>query len=103
MFEIKLPGGPSNFAAEELSPVSAADHIEISRTVDHEPVAPPLSPVPEDPGTETSLLIVEDNEQLLALLAEMFSDRYTVHTAVNGRQGLEMAEKILPDIILTDS
>ncbi len=52
--------------------------------------------------SKNSILIVEDNEELRAMLAESFSERYTVYEAVNGRIGLNMVQELQPDIVLSD-
>lgn len=53
-------------------------------------------------GVKPSILIVEDNLELLELLERLFSPVYEVHTATDGVEGLETAVKIQPDIILSD-
>ena len=50
----------------------------------------------------TSVLIVEDNLMNLELMVQLLSDDYEVHTARDGRQGLEMAKQTRPDLILMD-
>lgn len=49
-----------------------------------------------------TLLIVEDNEDLQKFLKDKFLDSYHVTTASDGEEGLEMARKILPNLILSD-
>ncbi len=57
-------------------------------------------------GTEDiyrpSLLIVEDNIELINTLREYFEERYDVITAENGAIGLEMCCKHNPDLIVSD-
>ncbi len=48
------------------------------------------------------VLIVEDNRDLRDFLAGALNDDYRVLTAVHGREGLEMAEERVPDIIVSD-
>lgn len=51
----------------------------------------------------TRVLIVEDNEMNRDMLARRLTRRgYTVITAVNGREGVEVARAQRPDIILMD-
>ena len=49
-----------------------------------------------------TLLIVEDNDDLLGFMVSSFSDRFTVHTATNGKEGLQKLSEISPDLIISD-
>ncbi|OCX54862.1 histidine kinase [Mucilaginibacter sp. PPCGB 2223] len=51
---------------------------------------------------EHSLLIVEDNPELLAYLNEIFIDEYEVYTATSGNCALTEAYEKVPDLIITD-
>ncbi|GJM64249.1 hybrid sensor histidine kinase/response regulator transcription factor [Persicobacter diffluens] len=51
---------------------------------------------------EFTLLILEDQEDLLEFLVEALSSKYHLLTAENGLQGLEIMQKEQPDLILTD-
>ena len=51
---------------------------------------------------QTVILIVEDNEDFLGLLASYFSDGFQVLLARDGEEGRKLAFKHLPDIIITD-
>ena len=48
------------------------------------------------------ILIVDDNEELLNLLDLLFSNLYDVLKARDGEQGLLMAQRDTPDLILLD-
>ncbi len=49
-----------------------------------------------------TLLIVEDNKEILQLLTSLFSPLYQILTAGNGKEGLEKAKQEKPDIIISD-
>ncbi|PCI34703.1 MAG: hypothetical protein COB60_05790 [Flavobacteriaceae bacterium] len=49
-----------------------------------------------------TLLIVEDNFEMQYFLQDIFSKSYTVLVADNGKEGLELAEKNNPNIIISD-
>ena len=49
-----------------------------------------------------SVLVVEDNPDLRNYIADIIRSRYRVLTAVNGRDGLEIASRELPDLIISD-
>jgi CheY-like chemotaxis protein len=48
------------------------------------------------------ILLVDDSETILLYEKLMLGSNYQFVTAKNGRKGLEMAEKELPDLILLD-
>jgi len=46
--------------------------------------------------------LVEDNTELITFIAESLSGQYRILTATNGKQGLELAQRELPDIVVSD-
>ena len=48
------------------------------------------------------MLIVEDSEEIMGLLESVFSPMYDVMTAPCGEEGLALARKEMPDIIVSD-
>ena len=78
-------------------------------TLDEETNHPIL---PEDAATPTDsdcsddnacrLLIIEDNRDIAAYIGARFADRYAVSYATNGTEGLEKAQDLVPDLIITD-
>lgn len=53
-------------------------------------------------GTSYSILIVEDDPQLQAVLGEIFISLYHVLKASNGKEGWMLTQKERPDIVLSD-
>lgn len=53
-------------------------------------------------GASYSILLVEDNSELLAFLKSIFSHQYKVIEATDGRDGVEKARVSQPDIIISD-
>ena len=51
---------------------------------------------------EGNILIVEDSELNIAVLSDILGEKYELHIARNGQDGIEMAKSILPDLILLD-
>jgi len=49
-----------------------------------------------------AVLIVEDNSELRNYLKNELKDDYKVRMAINGKEGLQMAIKFIPDIIISD-
>jgi CheY-like chemotaxis protein len=48
------------------------------------------------------VLVVDDSEAILAFTRAVLSATYTVSTARNGREGLELCKRIDPDLVLLD-
>ena len=59
-------------------------------------------PVGQEAADFPGLLIVEDNHSVASYIGRCFAGEYRLHYADNGRRGLEMAERLLPDIVITD-
>jgi CheY-like chemotaxis protein len=51
---------------------------------------------------KTKILLVDDNHDILDLLEVYLFGRYEIVTALNGFEGLKLAEELQPDIIVTD-
>lgn len=117
IFEIKLPLGKSHFAAAELMDdveKTETDTIhqkhdkpnwdvyeeEKTRKAEPEPEVSEEDLEKEEP--QYSILIVEDNEELLELLKDTFAQKYKVYTATNGKMGLEKTIELQPNIVLSD-
>jgi len=49
-----------------------------------------------------SVLIIDDHETTITALQKILSADYTVFAALNGPEGIKLAEKYLPDVILLD-
>lgn len=49
-----------------------------------------------------TLLLVEDNEELLQVLVEIFTPFYQVVCATNGKEGLEKVHACKPDLVVSD-
>lgn len=48
------------------------------------------------------ILIVEENELNVDLLIQLLDDEYELITALDGAEGVRLAEKEMPDLILMD-
>ena len=55
-----------------------------------------------DDESPVTVLVVEDNAELLSFLTSVLSRTYRIITASNGKEGLEKVLSELPDFILTD-
>ena len=48
------------------------------------------------------LLVVEDNQDMRHYIKQILGDYYTVHLAVDGKQGLDKAISLIPDLVISD-
>lgn len=110
-FTITLPLGNRHFTEEELHLSGDISHdapeVETAQ-IEHPEInlAEKDEPNEEGPQKETedkpTILIVEDNEEMLDMLEEMFKPLYQVYTACNGREGFEQVRQVHPDLVLSD-
>ncbi len=64
-------------------------------------------PSPNGPAAEAAedaplVLVVEDNEDMNRFVCDSLSDSFRVQSAFDGREGLELARALLPDLIVCD-
>jgi DNA-binding response OmpR family regulator len=87
-------------SSTEISPTETSP-TKISPTETSLTETSPLS-CEEGPWERSTLLIVEDNTELRHFLAEQFESQFNVLQAADGKEGLELATKKLPDLIISD-
>lgn len=67
------------------------------------PALPEMPQVSEaDGGDQPLLLVIDDNEDILVMISHLLSGAYRVITAANGADGVRMAAKYVPDIVVCD-
>lgn len=57
---------------------------------------------PEDKNKEYTVLLVEDNQELLLLMSSLLSDKYNILTATNGEKAQRQIQKASLDVVVTD-
>lgn len=98
-FEVKLPLlAPAGATVRAQSPVglAAIDPGPGPRNI------VPLGPTDNAPEDAPHILIVEDNAEMSQYLQDVLCADYHVTLAGNGREGLEKAHRLKPDLIITD-
>ena len=61
-----------------------------------------LSPFEEQQPNRQSVLLVEDNPQIVQVLGYVLRGHYNLHFARDGEEGLERARELRPDLIVSD-
>ncbi|MPR35257.1 hybrid sensor histidine kinase/response regulator transcription factor [Salmonirosea aquatica] len=100
-FSVYLPLAETAFPAEWLAqPADSSAAMPQAILPTFDPERPAVS-IPTDKA-QPILLVVEDNEELRQYLSESFATSYQVLTAAHGRQAISLAQKHIPDLILSD-
>lgn len=95
-FTIIFLKGKQHFSANQFN-TSRKNEIEIPADLtDHQTI--PLKNVSD----KKILLIIEDNKDISTLLSEKFSEEFEVAIANDGETGIELAQNLIPDIIISD-
>lgn len=88
-------------AEEYMRRIPFAEEPAKEETV-HEKPAQETNPPTGESGEKESVLLVEDNEELLSALTDLFAPFYRVSLALNGKEGLAKAMDEQPDLIVSD-
>jgi len=97
-FRVTLPmAQPVALPRDAPAPAIDAITASSSRTTHSEETSPAVD-APDRPR----ILLVEDQATLRTYLRSAFAGRYEVLEAGNGREGLQMAVRQLPDVIISD-
>jgi signal transduction histidine kinase/ligand-binding sensor domain-containing protein/DNA-binding response OmpR family regulator len=115
--QVRYESKPGEGTSFDLTLLKGAAHfkgMEIYRDSQPAPLFREEMPVEEaakpDKGKELTtlvtekptLLIIDDDEDLRKYVSQVFSIDFNVLQAVNGREGLTLAQQYLPDLIISD-
>ncbi|MDO9634341.1 MAG: two-component regulator propeller domain-containing protein [Paludibacter sp.] len=103
-FMVTLLIGSDHFSSEDKSVNNEMDMNNIVETElpDKLFLETILGVNDEDSRNRSTILIVEDNEEMLQFLSDIFSPIYHVETAVDGLDAIEKVKNLQPDIVLSD-
>lgn len=103
-FTILLSKGKAHFKPEEFlqEDFKVASLAKKASVVVHSVGPTAVSKRTSINNPDFKILIVEDNEEVLAFIQSIFLGEYQVITATDGLKGLEQAKKEMPDLILSD-
>ena len=103
-FTVMLQKGKSHFTQEQIEEIADADNACLSlwNELDTEFMQEVVHTQLAGKEPQCSMLIVEDNDELRAMLKNIFEPLYRIHTASDGEQGLGLTIELQPDIVLSD-
>jgi len=93
---VRLPLGREHLKAEEI--VEASDQYSVIS--DQLPGTSNQQPATSD--EDTIILIVEDNADMRAYIRRELERDYKIVEAQNGREGVEKAMELIPDLVISD-
>ncbi len=104
-FTVRLPVSHIDSAATGAVPTISSSEIE-SELGKIDQTLPALAPSsdPSDPSAPQKplLLVIDDNEDMRLLVKQLMSGDYEVIGAPDGKEGMRLAAKYVPDIIICD-
>lgn len=96
-FTVYIPEGKEYFDGDEYETVSGVVKSESKKTDFCRAVEETKSK-----KSRHSILIIEDNGEVREYIRSLFFRQYTVYEAADGEEGVDMAFKYLPTIIISD-
>ena len=97
-FVIKLLQGHFHFDEKD----KVVQHPLIEDKTRQQETAPKEYEKTEEKNEEIKVLVVEDNQELKNYLKTLLEPRYGVQSAQNGAEGIEVALREIPDLIISD-
>lgn len=107
VFKVVLPAGNATLPVEP-QPDGPGDRTHFLTAMEDDALEriPPAQSDEEEIGTmitaRQTMLIVDDDAQIREYISGMFRSAFNIEEASNGKEGLEKAMAILPDIVVSD-
>ena len=94
-------GTGTNVSESESGPVFL-EELKEEHPFEEAVVKEEKSPTADIVTEKEAILIVDDDVQVRQYLAQLFKERYIIHQAENGDDGLRAAQTYLPDLVISD-
>ncbi|GHS99432.1 hybrid sensor histidine kinase/response regulator [Bacteroidia bacterium] len=95
-FFVRLPLNRTAYQEDQIDEYTYVPKVVPANIEENEPVEN------DEKLKDYSLLLVEDNEELLSLMVKLLGKEYNVFTARNGREGIEVLETEYVDLTISD-
>jgi signal transduction histidine kinase/ligand-binding sensor domain-containing protein/CheY-like chemotaxis protein len=100
-FSVELPLGKDNLSEDKIAIIPSTAIPDLVELEQDRSVEENIFESQRDQKKAT-ILIVEDNEDMQLHIAEILENCYNLEYAGNGAEGLQIATKNIPDLILSD-
>lgn len=103
-FTITLPIDKDSYSEEEISrtPAAIVQASDINSPMNEADLETATEKEEKDGEKDYTILVVEDNTELLTLMKNILSGHFNVKTAVNGEKAQRIIEKTALDVVVTD-
>jgi signal transduction histidine kinase/ligand-binding sensor domain-containing protein/DNA-binding response OmpR family regulator len=101
-FIVTLPLDKSGYKPEDFGSENVLDPVVMLQPSIPIPNYRTDNPKAEKSKSSHSVLIVEDDVDILNYVQTEFSEKYIIYAANNGKEGLSQALKHLPDVVVSD-
>jgi signal transduction histidine kinase/ligand-binding sensor domain-containing protein/DNA-binding response OmpR family regulator len=102
-FIIRLPFGHEHLVPAQIREEAPAVVVGAEPTIEDITDEPERQLMTESgSGLAGRLLLVEDNDELRQYLQQLFAPTYEVFVAVDGLEGWQKTQEILPDLVISD-
>ena len=102
LFKVTLP--VRHVAETPENPECNITQSDVSAELERVEFTDEGQPVPavDDSDSRPLLLVIDDNSDIRVLVSRLLGDEYRIITAANGKEGVRMAAKYVPDLIVCD-
>lgn len=102
-FKVTLKKGETHFDSSVSRVEPEKDKEYIYHSEDRETLIEEIQSTQKENGTtDCKLLVVDDNEEIINILVDIFSPLYAVETASDGLEGYEKVRVMQPDLVISD-
>lgn len=101
-YVMMIPLGKKHLLERRVEFVEPEGDLVKLNDMQKEQISEFIQVIPQKKSTGKKLLVIDDSDQIRWFLKHVFSKEYVIVEARNGEEGVEMAFKELPDLILCD-
>jgi ligand-binding sensor domain-containing protein/signal transduction histidine kinase/DNA-binding response OmpR family regulator len=102
IFNIELPKGEVQETTLQVLTDSGLNYVNELIGEDEVDEMPPSANLALLISDLHSILVVDDNEQIIEYINQIFQQHFKIYKASNGAEGLKICQEYLPDIVISD-